>query len=313
MRFWVGVTNNDWYRFIAQSGSDEVNFWQPSAKPLFTRAPVGMPFLFKLKRPFNHIAGGGLFVANSTLPLSLAWEIFGEKNGADSLQSLRSLLAPHFENNKKEPLIGCTVLSNVFCMDQVSWIENPPDWSSNIVRGKGYETTSEAGAYIWNRVSAYLAVRPIWTGVQDSGIAHLPPVEHEKFGSTVMVKQRLGQSSFRLLVIDAYKRRCAITGESTLEVLEAAHIVPYANDGGDHEITNGMLLRSDFHRLFDRGLVSVKPDYTIKISPRIRESYFNGKAYYRLDNQRLQVLPDEPSLRPDRDRLDWHFKNCFQS
>jgi HNH endonuclease len=63
------------------------------------------------------------------------------------------------------------------------------------------------------------------------------------------VKPRLGQSSFRVLVTDAYKRRCAITGENTLVALEAAHIVPYSKDGS-HEIRNGLLLRADFHRLF---------------------------------------------------------------
>lgn len=65
-----------------------------------------------------------------------------------------------------------------------------------------------------------------------------------------------------------------------LEVLEAAHIIPYA-DERIHELNNGLLLRANFHKLFDKGLISVKPDYEIKVSPRIRETYFNGKAYYR--------------------------------
>lgn len=315
MKFWVGVTDNDWYEFLAHNGSDEVNFWQPSAKPLFSSAPVGMPFLFKLKRPFNHIAGGGLFVTSSTLPLSLAWEIFGEKNGAASLQDLRRLIGHHVEEAKgahKDPLIGCTVLSNTFFIDRYSWVAEPPEWASNIVRGKHYETSTWAGEEIWSHVEPYLRVGQSLPEVGRPIVLDAPSPSGEKFGAPIMVKPRLGQSSFRVLVTDAYKRRCAMTGESTLDVLEAAHIVPFSDVGGSHEITNGMLLRSDFHRLFDRGLVSVAPDYTIRVSPRIREAYFNGKAYYRLDNQPLQVLPDDPSTRPDRDRLNWHFKNCFQ-
>lgn len=81
MKFWVGVTDNTWFNYLAGKGLDEVNFWQPSATPPFKGALTGMPFLFKLKRPNNHIAGGGYFVTYSTLPVSLAWEIFGEKNG----------------------------------------------------------------------------------------------------------------------------------------------------------------------------------------------------------------------------------------
>ena len=46
---------------------------------------------------------------------------------------------------------------------------------------------------------------------------------------------------------------------------------------------------ADFHRLFDAGLVSVTPDMTIRVSPRIREAWFNGKAYYRMDGQPLTV------------------------
>lgn len=315
MKFWVGVTDNSWYEFLARGEFDEVNFWQPSAMPLFSGAPVGMPFLFKLKRPFNHIAGGGLFVANSVLPLSLAWEIFGRKNGADSFEDLQQLIDPHIENSRrrdKDPLIGCTVLSNPFFIDQYIWMADPPDWSPNIVRGKHYETSTPAGELIWSRVESYLRAGQSPSRVEDLGIVDSSKLDRDKFGSPILVKPRLGQSSFRVLVTDAYKRRCAMTGENTLDTLEAAHIIPFSNSNGSHEITNGMLLRSDFHRLFDRGLVSVTPDYIIKISPRIRESYFNGKAYYRLDNQPLQVLPDEESTRPDRDRLKWHFENCFQ-
>ena len=126
-----------------------------------------------------------------------------------------------------------------------------------------------------------------------------------------MMRPRLGQSSFRVMVTDAYKRKCAITGENTLAALEAAHIVPYGAEG-THDVRNGLLLRADFHRLFDAGLVGVTPDLRIKISPRIRETYFNGKAYYRLNDQQLSVVPEQASQKPDPDRLNWHMQNTFQ-
>ena len=134
----------------------------------------------------------------------------------------------------------------------------------------------------------------------------------EKYGSPVEVRPRLGQSSFRVLVTDAYQRRCAITGESTLMALEAAHIIPYSGEGG-HDVRNGLLLRADFHRLFDAGLVSVTPDLRVRVSQRIKEEWFNGKVYYRLDNEPLSIVPIHPSMRPDPDRLDWHYRNRFQA
>ena len=62
MKLWVGVTDNSWFEFLSNSGADEVNFWQPSGTAPFVNLPPGTPFLFKLKRPNNHIAGGGFFV-----------------------------------------------------------------------------------------------------------------------------------------------------------------------------------------------------------------------------------------------------------
>lgn len=307
MKFWVGVTDNHWYEFLAQRGLDEVNFWQPSATPPFKGAPIGMPFLFKLKRPNNHIAGGGFFVTYSTLPVSLAWEVFGEKNGAATLEDFRGLLGPYTSGRRLDSDIGCTILVNPFFLSPEGWIE-PPGWATNIVRGKMYESNHENGAAVWAAVAQNFGQGAVIKTIATPGIREPDP----KYGPGVMVSPRLGQASFRVLITDAYKRRCAITGESTLVALEAAHIVPYAREGA-HDVRNGLLLRADFHRLFDVGLVTVTPDMRIKISPRIREAYFNGKAYYRMDDAPLTQIPDRPELRPDPDRLDWHNKNCFQA
>jgi putative restriction endonuclease len=93
---------------------------------------------------------------------------------------------------------------------------------------------------------------------------------------------RLGQGSFRLLVTDAYNRRCAITQERTLPVLEAAHIRRYSS-GGEHSLANGLLLRSDLHRLFDLGYLMVDPDRCeVTVSRRLKEEFENGRGYCAL-------------------------------
>ena len=121
---------------------------------------------------------------------------------------------------------------------------------------------------------------------------------------------RLGQGAFRVVVMDAYRRRCAITGESTLPTLEAAHILPFS-ENGSNEPSNGMLMRSDFHKLFAAGLVTVTPELRVEVSSRIKEEWFNGKAYYRLHGETLRSVPDEPSFRPNTERLRWHNENRF--
>jgi len=62
--------------------------------------------------------------------------------------------------------------------------------------------------------------------------------------------------------------------------LEAAHIKPYEKSG-PHLVSNGLLLRSDIHKLFDMGYLTVTSDYHIEVSPRIKEQFENGRDYYK--------------------------------
>ena len=157
MRFWVGTTDTRWFEFLSARQLDEVNFWHPSVRPAFDGAPIGMPFLFKVKRPYNHIAGAGYFITRSVLPLTLAWEIFGEKNGAASLAELRDLIGPLVSRDTPLAEITCQVIANPVFFAQRDWLPDPPGWSSNIVRGKMYDTGENAGAQIWSHVLPLMA------------------------------------------------------------------------------------------------------------------------------------------------------------
>jgi putative restriction endonuclease len=307
MRMWVGVTDNDWFDFLSGAGVDEVNFWQPSARAPFAGLEPGSPFLFKLKRPYNHIAGGGIFVKFSRLPLSLAWNVFGVKNGAESRDTFermirRLMLKPH----ARDPEIGCTILSAPFFWPQEIWIANPIGWAGNIVRGRYYDTHKADGSSLWASVQERLK-NPLAGGLPDQVQETMA-----RYGELTLVKPRLGQGAFRVVVTDAYRRRCAITGESTLPALEAAHIRPFAKSGLN-EVSNGMLLRADFHRLFDTGLVTVTPDLCVEVSPQIKEEWVNGKIYYRLHGKPLSNIPPDPADRPSTTYLSWHNENCFRN
>jgi putative restriction endonuclease len=129
------------------------------------------------------------------------------------------------------------------------------------------------------------------------------------FGDPVLVRQRLGQGSFRVLVTDLYERRCAITRERALPVLQAAHIRPVARDGR-HQTTNGLLLRSDVHTLFDRGYVTVTPGYKVRVSGRLKKDFDNGEEYRKLAERELW-LPSRAEDRPDPELLEWHADSVF--
>jgi putative restriction endonuclease len=304
MQFWAGVTDNRWFKFLSSAKPDEVNFWQPSGAKRFSRLQHGSLFLFKVKRPHHHIAGGGFFVKSTSLPLSLAWDAFGIKNGAIAFSEFEQMIRSLTRSNVRDPEIGCTVLAQPFFWPPELWIPEPAGFAGNIVSGRYYDSDERDGAALLDAVVTRLNAFP--TAAAGGSIVAV----EERYGAPVLVKPRLGQGSFRVLVTDAYHRRCALTGESTLPVLEAAHIVPYSKLGL-HATNNGLLLRSDFHKLFDIGMLTVTPEHRIEVSSRIKEEWFNGKAYYRLHGQELATLPKVIADRPDPEYLRWHNENRF--
>ena len=131
-----------------------------------------------------------------------------------------------------------------------------------------------------------------------------------RYGTPVLRQMRLGQGTFRATIIDAYERRCVVTNERTLPVLEAAHIKPYSQMG-PHAADNGLLLRSDLHTLFDQGYVSVSPDLRLLVSRSIRAEFENGRDYYALAGREIR-RPAAGNPPPSREYLEWHADTVFR-
>src|ERR1700679_2961155 len=293
MKIWVGVTDEQWFNQLSLLKPDEVNFWQPSGRRKFAALASGEPFLFKLHSPKNFIVGGGHFIRHSPLPASLAWDAFGEKNGVASYRELLSRVRRYRkEDDSVDPVIGCNVLAEPFFFAREQWIPVPISWAPNIVQGKTYDSTTSEGAALWREVEQSAAHR---ARVAEQSLLPEETVPNP-FSSEYLTRSRLGQGAFRVLVIDAYQRRCAVTGEKTLPVLEAAHIRPYASQG-PHQVSNGILLRSDLHKLFDVGYVTVTPELKLEVSPRLREEWHNGREYYAHHGQPLSFMPTEATNR----------------
>jgi putative restriction endonuclease len=134
--------------------------------------------------------------------------------------------------------------------------------------------------------------------------------EAPRYGPEYFARARLGHGAFRILVTEAYQKRCTITGERTLPVLEASHIRPYAFDG-PHRISNGLLLRSDLHTLFDRGYLTVTRELAVEVSKRILEEFENGRDHYAHHGERLSNLPANANEQPAREFLGWHNANIY--
>lgn len=309
MRGYVGTTDFSWYTYLAgRPDLEEVNFWQPSGGRNFSAIVPGAPFFFKLKAPHNAIAGFGIFARHTIAPITLAWDAFGIANGAPDFATLEQRIRKYREDKgevARTYQIGCIMLSQPVFFEQRLWIRPPEDWARSIMQGKTYDLDEGIGRRIYDECLDRLSAISFPKSRPDLLVA---AETTQRYGAARVIRPRLGQGTFRLAVLDAYGKACAVTREHSIPVLEAAHIRPYAEEGS-HEVSNGLLLRTDIHRLFDAGYVTVTPDYRFEVSRQLKEEFDNGKTYYEMQG-RIQE-PTDPRDRPAAELLRWHNEHRF--
>lgn len=128
-----------------------------------------------------------------------------------------------------------------------------------------------------------------------------------------IVKTRINQSFFRSTILASYNTKCCITGLAIPELLIASHIIPWStNPENRTNPHNGLCLNSIHDRAFDRGLITISPDYKILISDYVG-SYSQDNAVESLfkkhHNQSI-ILPDR--FLPSKEFLDYHSKTIFK-
>jgi putative restriction endonuclease len=178
-------------------------------------------------------------------------------------------------------------------------------WSPNIVRGKTESDPARASRLL-GEIQFDALTEP------EEFAERFEPLEiDEREVVLAKTRPRIGQGTFRSRLLDAYGRRCAITGERTEPVLDAAHVQPYLGPRSNH-LQNGLLLTQEFHTLFDLGLLTVTPEYVVKVSSALRRKWSNGKRYYDYDDQQLR-LPELAAARPSGAALEWHGRVRFRA
>lgn len=141
---------------------------------------------------------------------------------------------------------------------------------------------------------------------QDAAFSHLPPLDSDhdaRVWAMRAVAQRRGQTFFRNQLLDAYGSRCAITGCSAREALEAAHILPYRGDHTDR-VDNGLLLRADLHTLFDCLLLWITPENKVALAASLLTT-----DYLALKGQIVRQ-PESKKNHPNPNHLREHARRC---
>ena len=149
MKFVIAVTNVHWFEFLRTRApqANEVNFWGRGAVNL----ERGTPWLFKLKG-HDVVCGGGFYTNSISLPLTVAWDMYGEQNGAASLHDFQSDTGRSLGDE-----IACRTLAEPFFWERAQWLPKPPRWaSSGIQSRKYYDTADPDAAAYWALVAAQL-------------------------------------------------------------------------------------------------------------------------------------------------------------
>jgi len=146
-------------------------------------------------------------------------------------------------------------------------------------------------------------------------VASLPEEDLPREGKerARVVRTRINQQFFRAAVLAAYHQRCCITGLAVPELLNASHIVPWSVDTENRvNPRNGLCLNAIHDRAFDRGLLTIRPSFTVKLSPLLR-------AFKRQEAIKELFLPYEgkrielPShFTPEIEFLRYHNETVFK-
>jgi putative restriction endonuclease len=125
-----------------------------------------------------------------------------------------------------------------------------------------------------------------------------------------VVRIRVNQYFFRKTILASYDNRCCITGISLPELLVASHIVPWAVDKKNRmNPRNGLCLNALHDRAFDTGLITITPDYTVRISDNLRKKHSIIDSFFTFYENKRIMLPQR--FLPSIEFIEYHNKYVF--
>lgn len=141
--------------------------------------------------------------------------------------------------------------------------------------------------------------QPDSTAIEDDGS------EIRRKYITSAVRTRLHQSTFRERVLRAYRNQCALCRLRHRELLEAAHIRPDRDEGGEPVVSNGLSLCKIHHAAFDKYILGIRPDCVVEIRQDILDEIDGPMLRFGLQEMHGAKLhiPASVKLQPDREAL----------
>jgi putative restriction endonuclease len=171
-------------------------------------------------------------------------------------------------------------------------------------QASGNSVADEVASEIEKRLELWgtPSIPPITDGDADSDAFDPDSANDRRERAIRAIRIHRGQPAFRAALLKGYGSRCVISGCAIVDVLEAAHIVPYAGPL-TNDVRNGLLLRSDLHTLFDCDLLAVHPKTRrVVIAENLKSS-----TYSQFADRRLRLPLGDDSLGPSTKALQTRF------
>lgn len=156
-------------------------------------------------------------------------------------------------------------------------------------------------------LSRYLARRP------DAAIAEETALQRRYITTTA--KRRLHQVAFRERVLTAYETRCALCRLRHGALLDAAHIIPDGEPGGEPEVSNGLALCKIHHAAFDLNYLGISPKFKVEVRQELLEEVDGPMLQHGIKAMHGQtiLLPRARSQKPSPQRLEARFEKFLQA
>jgi predicted restriction endonuclease len=183
-------------------------------------------------------------------------------------------------------------LGNASLADKKTWEEFHNNWE---------KLTSESEQLLQNN------------NVETSTDEKSKPVNYHGETRDAIVSVRLGQQFFRKAVLSSYQNICCISGVSLPPLLVASHIIPWAESRENRlNPSNGLCLSAIHDKAFDKGFLTITPDYIILISKRLKEiSWDSQQMKLLVSSDKMKILLPQKFF-PNKDFLEWHNRNIFK-
>lgn len=203
-----------------------------------------------------------------------------------------------------------------------------PDAADNKALREAWRSAVPLAYFIGVDKGVYAPIHPVWI-VSDEPSALRVAVAVDAAQTTLLgvaesaarqyseriTKVRVHQRVFRSQVLRAYSESCAMCRLRHPELLDAAHIIPDGDPGGEPVVPNGVSLCKLHHAAFDSNIIGIRPDRVIEVRRDVLDEHDGPMLQHGLKDLagRLLSSPHQRLARPDAGRLEIRYERFRQA